>query len=226
MIKKLQKIWNDSVWSKVISVGILFLITLINNKIVSISQKISFKDAFLKFWNYPIKLWICIVVLIILSLIMWIYYILKQNRTFKYDDDTIELDCNLYMKIRDEFLTEDMIMNVKQNIFSSNAFYGENLFTIIELTDENRKAYFEFLNPVLEEKKEQLLKTIGELRSVTVNTVSGIHGTPGWLSIPKEWAHSDRKRFDDAWKNISSIENELAMKYDDFIKTGKRILKV
>lgn len=226
MIKNLKNIWKDPVWSKVISIGIIFVITLAYNKIESYTQNISFEEAFIKFWNYPIKLWILILVIITISLICWVYFTIKRNRKFRYDDDTIELDSYLYLKIRDELLTDDMIMNVKQNVFSSNPFYGESLFNILDLTDENRKSYFEFLNPVLEDKKAQLIQTIEKLHSVTANAVSGVLGTPGYLSIPREWAHNDRERFDDAWKKISSVENELAQNYDDFIKTGKRILKV
>lgn len=226
IIINLKKIWKDSVWSKIIATGILFLFTLAYNKFESHIQGISFEQAFIKFWNFPIKLWIFMVAVIVFALTGWIYVIIRQSRKFKYDENTLKLDSCLYLKIRDELLTDNMIMNAKQNVFSSNHFYGESLFNILDLTDESKKSYFEFLNPVLEDKKIQLIQTIEKLHAVTSNTVGGVSGTPGYLSIPREWAHNDRRRFDDAWKKISSAENELAQKYDDFIKTGKRILKV
>ena len=226
MIDNFKKIWKDPVGSKIISAGILFLITLIYNKFQSYTEDVTFKDAFTTFWNYSIKLWIIVSVILASIIIFSFYSSIKKNKKYKYDEDTKELDTNLYIKIRDELLTDDMMMNVKQNVFSSNSFYGETLFKILDIIDESRKSYFEFLNPILESKKNDLIETISELHNITSVNVSGVHGTAGWLSIPREWAHNDRERFDNAWKSISLLENELAEKYDDFIKTGKRILKI
>lgn len=226
MTEYFKKLWKDPVISKVISAGILFLFTLGFNKIQSYTENVTFKDAFYKFWNYSIKLWIIFLVIITFSVIYGIYSSMKKKKTFKYDEETKELDTNLYIKIRDELLTDDMMMNVKQNVFSSNSFYGETLFKILDITDESQKSYFEFLNPILENKKNDLIEAISKLHSITSVNVSGVIGTAGWLSIPREWAHNDRERFDNAWKSISLVENELAEKYNDFIKTGKRILKI
>lgn len=42
----IKKIWTDQVWSKVIAVGIVALITLGYTKFLSLSEELTFKKAF------------------------------------------------------------------------------------------------------------------------------------------------------------------------------------
>ncbi len=59
----LRKIWNDSVGSKVIATGIIWLITSVSIWIYGLIVKISFKDAWVYFYNMKVPLfWVLMIV--------------------------------------------------------------------------------------------------------------------------------------------------------------------
>ena len=57
MTEKIKQIWKDPVFSKVISIGIIGLITMIYNLVYSIIENTSFRNEFMKFWTLKIELW-------------------------------------------------------------------------------------------------------------------------------------------------------------------------
>lgn len=222
MIEKIKQIWKDSVLSKVISVGIVWLISLMYNFISSKIADTTFRDEFIKFWTLKIDLW---QIVSFIGLVSLIYLLFRQFNSFKYDSETLKLDRALFTEIREKYLTEEIMLVPKGNGFSSNAFYGKILFKILDITEVSQKANFEFLNPVLEKKKNELLDEIDKLYSVTSKYIFRTNNIE-YLSIPREWSHNDSELFDEAQKNISQQENKLTEKYEDFIKTGRRILKI
>jgi hypothetical protein len=74
----IKKIWTDPVWSKVISVGIIGLLTLGYTKFLIVTEKVTFKEAFEKTLEIKIEL-----VYIFLALVA--YWILKyfHRKIFK-----------------------------------------------------------------------------------------------------------------------------------------------
>ena len=59
----LSKFWNDPVWSKVISAGILTVLTAVGAYIVSLFGVNSFSDVIISILNFNIPLWLAVVVL-------------------------------------------------------------------------------------------------------------------------------------------------------------------
>jgi hypothetical protein len=66
----IKKIWTDPVWSKVISVGIIGLLTLGYTKFLSVTEKVTFKEAFNKILEIKIE-----VIYVFLALVA--YWLLK-----------------------------------------------------------------------------------------------------------------------------------------------------
>jgi len=64
----IKKIWSDPVWSKVISVGIIGLLTLGYTKILSLTEEITFKEAF----NKILEIKIAVVYVFIAIVAFWI----------------------------------------------------------------------------------------------------------------------------------------------------------
>ena len=95
----IKKIWTDPVWSKVIAVGIVALITLGYTKFLSVSEEVTFKEAFDKILEIKIAVLYVIIALIIYWIISWLfrkifkkekaYYTSKQEklRTFNKTTD-------------------------------------------------------------------------------------------------------------------------------------------
>ncbi|SIN67369.1 hypothetical protein [Algoriphagus halophilus] len=94
----IKKIWTDPVWSKVISVGIIGLLTLGYTKFVSVTEKVTFREAFNKILEIKIE-----VVYVILALVTyWVlkfvyrkifkkekaYYSLKQQKLRSFNKTT------------------------------------------------------------------------------------------------------------------------------------------
>lgn len=222
MLEKIKKIWKDPVISKVISVGIVGLLILIYNYINSKIGNTTFKGEFIKFWTLKFEIW---KILVFLTISLTIYFLSQSFKKFNYDEETLKLDRDFFIKIRDTYLTEGMMLVPKSNGFSSNAFSAESLHRILEVREESKKSSFEFINPKLEKKKNEVINEIQKLYEVTSKHIFGTNNS-SWLSIPREWAHDDRERFDKAWKEILMQENLLTLKYDDLIKTGRRTLKI
>jgi hypothetical protein len=216
--RKFIKIWNDPV----ISGLTVFIITLLYNRYEASKDNLHFFETFKSFWLQPIPLWVLGIFLALIPLSYKIY----KTKKFQYDSETLKLDQNLYLKIRDELLTDEMILNVKENVFSSISFKSESLFEIIEFRYEDKYSYFEFLNPTLEYKKDKLVASIVIFHEITSGIISSHHGYPDHLSIPTEWSYKFPDRLKQARLSISNAENEIAECYDDFRRTAKKILKV
>jgi hypothetical protein len=79
----IKKIWTDPVWSKVIAVGIVALITLSYTKFLSVTENVTFKEAFDKTIDIKIPVVYIIIILIINWIIAWLFKnIFKKEKSF------------------------------------------------------------------------------------------------------------------------------------------------
>ena len=221
----LLRIWRDPVWSKIISVVLLGLITILYNLIISIFSKTNFKFEFYRFWTIKIELWLVAVIGLLTITSFWtISYSLKK-RPYKYDSTTLELDRNLFNNIRNEVLPQDIILEVKQSSFAGNDFPGNLLFKVLEILSTEKRADFHFFNPVLDKSKTKLIEEVEKFEEITRQYIFGATGTT-MLGIPKEWVHEQPERFKEAVSKIYDQEIILLNSYDKFIRLGRQILKV
>ena len=115
--KNVKNIWKDPVWSKVISVGILGLITVIYAKIESIIGKITYKDAFLK----AIQLKIPIFYILIFIIIYWIFLWLKSK--FKKKNE----DSDFYTKKQKDFVKNNKTVDNEHGLlYKWDVFFNYN----------------------------------------------------------------------------------------------------
>lgn len=73
-----EKIWKDPVWSKVISAGILAVISLVFIWIKSLWENISFEESFYLIIEFKVKL--IYVIAIMVSLLMIYYLVIKARK--------------------------------------------------------------------------------------------------------------------------------------------------
>lgn len=223
MKEKFLLIWRDPVLSKVISIGIIGLGTLIYNWLTSKVERTDFESVFLNFWTQTIELWVLLIVILFFVFILYIRIYFKGNKqkNFKYDPETLKVDRALFEKIRNELLTQEMMISPRNNVFSSNSFPDKLLYNIIDILHESKKSDFEFFNPQLERLKLELINEINQFESIIFGKIfsAGIER----LGIPHEWDH---EKFYKASNEIGSQEKIICEKYDEFIKNGRRILKI
>lgn len=217
---KLHTIWKDSVGSKVISVGVVAIIATAYNFITAKLNGISFSSAFKNFWTLKIDLWI----LLLLTIIGFILYFLINPR-FKYDEQTLSLDRELFKQIRENQAINDLFIDIKSNCFSSCPIEGDKLTTMLQLMEKNKRADFQFLNPWLEKLKAKLMRDIDNLESALSGNIYGTNNS-GWRSIPSEWEFTQPERMRKAIRDIEKQEKTVALSFQKFITEGRKVLKV
>ena len=222
-----QKIWKDPVWSKVIAAIIIAIASVVYSFFASKSADITFTNSLKNFWTTKIQLWLVALIFIGYLVITRIFnYSLKPHKqSFIYDDKTLALDTSLFDRIRKDLLPQDgTIYWLRHNNFAGFSFNDENLNQLDAIEYEAKKSDFEFLNPELETIKNDLIKEIDTFTtSMAVNTFPTKSGRQ---SVPPEWELEQPERF---WKVVGEIHaNQLRIcdKYDELIKTGRRLLKV
>lgn len=224
MRNRFINIWKDPVWSKVIAAFILGILSLIYNVIQAYYNDTNFIFQFKKMWLIKINLWLAL--LMVLVFFSLFNYLNKKKITkFVYDNETIELDKKLFNRIKNELLTAETLDNLYNHLFSTHTFEKEKFDFIYATIKANENPEFEFLNPDLEKSKEELINAIKKFRSSTIGT---IYSAPtkndfNFLGIPREW---DEKKFYSAMDKIELEETNLFSKTEEFIKKGRRILKI
>jgi hypothetical protein len=80
----IKKVWTDPVWSKVIAAGILMLITISYTKFLSMTENLSFKDAFDKTLEIKVTVVYVITALILYWIISWLFkrFFKKENSVY------------------------------------------------------------------------------------------------------------------------------------------------
>lgn len=228
--EKIQKniikvFWKDPVWSKVISVAIIFCITTVYSFLNSEIQNTTFKFQFHNFWRQRFELWQMVLgvigVVVIFSLIKLAFK--KSFSSFRYDPETLQLDRNLFNKIRNKVLTEEQMLNVKNNTYSSCPFKLDKIGFIFLINEEKNKADFEFLNPKIERLKKIVIKEIEKLDALIDTYTFGANGE--WISIPSEWEYNQPERMREAKELLLEQEILLSKKYDTFIRFCRHTLK-
>ncbi|WP_291285386.1 hypothetical protein [Flavobacterium sp.] len=225
-MEKIKQIWKDPVWSKVISAGIIGFVILIYNSIYSLVTNTNLKTNIIAFWNSKIILWVVAVIIIVLVVIYTLRKLFnrKEKDDFVYDEKTLELDTAFFNKIRNELLTMQSIYWLRNNNFGGRSFQDELLqpFDMIEMQME--RADYDFFNPQLETLLQELMEQIKDFNSFLLPNVftESVHR----LTVPSEWRHEQPERYDEAVDGIHRRAQKLALKYDEFIRKGRKILKV
>ncbi len=212
---KLKKIWNDSVWSKVISACIVGLSIYVYNYFSEI-----------KFLEITVKLYIVLILFFLLLICFFIYqkYIYNKNRnSFLYDEETLKIDKELFIKIK-ELLPPESITWLRNNDFGGHGFKEANLdpFDNIEFESENKEL--EFFNPYIESLKKELIDSILDFNSVSLSYI--FNGGYNKLTIPPEWETEQPERFYEAVNEIHKRTELIGNSYDKFISETRKILKV
>lgn len=75
---RLEKLWKDPVWSKVISAGIIFICTLIYSGVKSLSNKITFVEALENALNFKLEIYKFLILIICISIFLYIYNLIRK----------------------------------------------------------------------------------------------------------------------------------------------------
>ncbi len=114
----IKKIWQDPVWSKIISVGILGIASLGYAKFLSITEKLTFKEAFNKMLEIKIPIILVMTIIGMYWIIIWIF-----KKSFKKSN-------NYYTKKQEKFREFNRILDPRTGILFRWVVYfnGETPF--------------------------------------------------------------------------------------------------
>lgn len=223
----LKKAWKDPVWSKVIATIPIAVGTIVYNYIKSKTLNISFKKSFIEFWTTDIELWIAALALFLSLSLIWLIrqYGKNKKKKFLYDEKSLQLDIALFNRIRNELLPQDgTIYWLRYNNFAGFSFLNEKIDQLSEIEYEAKKSDFEFLNPELEEIKEDMIYEIETFTDLIAGNT--FQTTNGRQTVPPEWETEQTDRFNEVVNDIHNVKHRICDKYDKLIKVGRRTLKV
>jgi hypothetical protein len=194
--------------------------TLIYNLLSALFQNRGFLTSIKEFWTLKVELWVYVGVIIVG---FGLYKLIGQKRVLSYDSETLQLDKELFSRIRNEFLRSDLIHWVRNHDFGI-AFDPELVIELSKIEDENQKPEFEFIHPRLEKHKTRL---VNEINLFDDNIKSYCFGNrEHFISIPPEWEYKQPERFKRAFDELNRSRKRLCDSYDLFIKMVRRMIKV
>lgn len=164
-MKWIRKIWNDPVWSKVISFVIITLVTAIYVKIKSLNQGKTFDQAFNEMLQLKVNLFTILVGLFLVLIV----YIIYRMVIFKYSESTKKSDLDFFNKVRNEYLDQDSTIRFLRDHNFRGPFNLHKIDDIEKFNDKCRNSDFKFINPRLEKLKIQIEAQIDILLEIYCN---------------------------------------------------------
>lgn len=229
MKKLVLKYWQDPVWSKIISVVILSLGAIIYNYIASLINQTGFLFQLKEFLSIKIDLWIIIFSFLVMCIVYYLILKIRPQKelSFRYDAETLDIDRNLFDKIRNEYIDKNALQSLAYNSFSSRPFGCKELEFMEKIIHDSIDPNFEFINPNLEKLKLEFVISTENLKDYVDKNTFSTNAPPSsddiWLRVPREW------NVDKVWKvqgKIKELENIAYHNWKEFIRQGRIILKI
>ncbi|MFD2907874.1 hypothetical protein ACFSX9_03905 [Flavobacterium ardleyense] len=229
MTEKIKKVWKDPVGSKLISAGIIGLLSIIYFSLKSLYNDKSFIENLKGFVNYQISILHLIFILLGILIVWIIWIVIKKNRRPKsaeYTESHKVLDFELFDRIKTDLLPPNgTIAFLRHNNFAGFAFRIDNLDDIYKFEYEFTKPDFEFIEPEMENILRELKKHTAEFTSlIGLNTWSTSNKNINANTVPPEWEIEQPEKFRDIVNKIHTETRGICSNYDKLIKAGRRKL--
>jgi hypothetical protein len=216
----LKKIWSDPVWSKVISVIIIASAGLLYTYISAKIDNLAFQEQLLSFLNIKISLWLAIILFFIFTISIDFS---KRIRTkFKYDSETLNLDKAMFEKLKD-LLPQDGSISRFRSFATFLGFEFDEIENFRTFKEHCRRSDFDFFHPTLEKLKRELLNKIEIFTENFYKKTKELDGKYRYIIPSKE---DDAVKHEENKNEFEKSATELIAKYDELIKSGRKVLKM
>lgn len=216
----IKTIWKDPVWSKVISAGIIALLTLLY---YSFLRGTEFEQALVKILNGDIKIWHIIIAVILISIFIYVFFRYLKDMLF-YNDEHKKLDRDFFLKIKNELLpVNGPIDFIRTNNFAGYGFRNEYVEPIYRIAYYFDDPEFEFIDSKLNKLFTKLKVAINKFNGlISLNTwhIDNPNLDANW--VPPEWEEEQPERFRRVVSDIHNVTKEICILYDELIKMGRR----
>lgn len=194
------KVWKDPVWSKVISVGIVALISLAFD---------STRNFLWYYWHYP-------VIILLLCIIF-----LQRHFTTKMPSHLFEADKRTYERIQHLLCDSGLMERIRTDNFSS-AFRNDifELFDALSYEVNRNPIQYEFIDGCLNKQLQELFLLINEFGDYLSTNTWTTRNTE-FSQIPPEWPEKSPNRFIETTQSISQLRRDVCKAYDEFTRQGR-----
>ena len=222
----IKKIWNDPVWSKVISVAIVAIITSIYAVIRSYIDNLSIGQIVKSLFMTHVQLWIIVLIIFIGLILYGIYVKYRKQKKFVYDQHAYENDKELYNSFLMDLTPNGSIYFLRTNNFAGFSFHLSSLGELENFyhkySDDPR---IEFFHPEIEQIRKKMMADIDSFEDlICVYTFPG--SRDDLQTVPPEWEENNPNHFWDVVNKIHAAARQVCEDYDNFVKTGKRLIKM
>jgi len=219
-MKHIKRIWNDQVGSKVISAGIIFIISTIYISIESYYKDKSFNKVLTEILNLKIDIKTMLIYALLLSILFVIFHLIFG---FKYSETTKKSDIDLFDSIRNNVLDQGNTIHFLREFNFRGRFNLRNLDGLDNFIGSCRRTDFKFVNPKLEKIKEQLNNEIIKFSGIVAMKTFSENGLQG---IPREWEKNKPTEFNEVISDMNNTATNICQLYDKLIIKGRKELDI
>jgi hypothetical protein len=140
------------------------------------------------------------------------------------DDDYIDLDREVYTKIKEIFSRDEVLIFVEEQNFYGWSFPLSKLQPLDDFIYESKSPEFEFIDSDLEGYLSNLKSAVLKYRKLISTNTFPV--SSGYNSVPPEWELEQPERFEKVVSEIHYTADEIIKSYTEIVKQGRRKLKI
>ncbi len=225
-MKHIKIIWKDPVWSKVIAVGIIGLISFAYLKFESIREEKTLGTVLLEVLDINISLKYILISVLVIFIFYLLNQFLKRKNSPPYNQEHKELDKALLMQIK-SIISSNSIQFLRSHSFAGNSYRKESVEDFFQYSYSCTNPEFEFIDPEINKLLDALTLQIKRFLGVlSENTWHVENKYIDAYTVPPEWQTEQRERFNKVVNEIHDAASEICKNYDKLILLGKRKLGI
>ncbi len=219
----LKKITRHPIYSGITANIIFVLLQTVFTILLATCLNPRFLKTLTSFWTLKVDLWIVISISFLVTLFYRFFLAKFRFRIFPYNRKEIEVDKEMYKKLRNELLPEQSVLWLKDCDFR-RSFNPSHLdvFDMVGYWHDNPD--YEFFIPEIEILKKGITSDIVLFSNlVALNTIpDGVDRQ----NIPINWQRNNPEKTNEIIQNIHQKRDSICENYDKLIRKSRKILKV
>jgi hypothetical protein len=150
---------------------------------------------------------------------------IKGDTGLATNQEIVETDKQVYLLLTKLLPWKGSIRFIRENNFAGHSFELERLDDLHAVYRQCDNPAFEFIEPVLEGLRLELLKHIVEFQKTIGFETYPTH-VSGRNSVPMEWELEQPKRFREVVEKLHTEADRICKIYDNLVRTATRKLGV
>lgn len=150
---------------------------------------------------------------------------IKGDTGLATTQEIVETDKYVYLLLTKLLPWKGSIDFIRENSFAGHSFDLDQLDDLYAFSRQCDNPAFEFIEPVLEGLRLDLLQHVAEFQHTIGFETFPTHA-PGRNSVPLEWEQEQPERFEKVVKTLHTEADRICKIYDNLVRTATRKLGV